>query len=133
MDTMPTGTQLEKSPPAVGHLQKGGRWSGLWGLLRVRWAEMGPAQRGWAGAVAVLLAGLLAGLTWYAMRPDWRTLFAGLDPDDARQMEQVLAQAQIPFEPSSDGSAILVPAAQLDKGRLAVAAKGGIKSGRMGF
>ncbi|MGB0066243.1 MAG: flagellar basal-body MS-ring/collar protein FliF, partial [Terracidiphilus sp.] len=31
------------------------------------------------------------------------------------------------------GSGILVPAAQIDKARLAVAAKGGIKSGRLGF
>ncbi len=130
---MATGTQLEKTPPAVGHLQKGGKWSGLWGLARVRWAEMAPAQRGWALASIVLLLALLGGLTWYGLRPDWRTLYAGLDPDDARQLEQVLAQAQIPFEPSSDGSGILVPAALLDKARLAAAAKGGIKSGRLGF
>ena len=44
-----------------------------------------------------------------------------------------LAQAQIPFEPSPDGAGILVPAAQLDKARLATAAKGGVKSGRLGF
>ena len=130
---MATGTQLEKTPPAVGHLQKGGKWSGLWGLAKVRWAEMAPAQRGWALASAVLLLAMLGGLTWYGLRPDWRTLYAGLDPDDARQLEQVLAQAQIPFEPSSDGSGILVPAALLDKARLAAAAKGGIKSGRLGF
>jgi flagellar M-ring protein FliF len=130
---MATGTQLEKTPPAVGQLQKGGKWSGLWGLARVRWAEMAPAQRSWALASAVLLLALLGGLTWYGLRPDWRTLYAGLDPDDARQLEQVLAQAQIPFEPSSDGSGILVPAALLDKARLAAAAKGGIKSGRLGF
>jgi flagellar M-ring protein FliF len=130
---MATGTQLEKTPPAVGQLQKGGKWSGLWGLARVRWAEMAPAQRGWALASAMLLLALLGGLTWYGLRPDWRTLYAGLDPDDARQLEQVLAQAQIPFEPSSDGSGILVPAALLDKARLAAAAKGGVKSGRLGF
>ncbi len=130
---MATGTQLEKTPPALGQLQKGGKWSGLWGLARVRWAEMAAAQRGWAVTAAVLLAALLGGLAWYGLRPDWRTLYAGLDPDDARQLEQILAQAQIPFEPSSDGSGILVPAAQLDKARLAAAAKGGLKSGRLGF
>jgi flagellar M-ring protein FliF len=130
---MATGTQLEKTPPALGHLQKGGKWSGLWGLVRVRWAEMAPGQRGWAMTAAVLLVALLGGLAWYGLRPDWRTLYAGLDPDDARQIEQVLAQAQIPFEPSNDGAGILVPAAQLDKARLAAAAKGGVKSGRLGF
>jgi len=127
------GTQLEKTPPALGQVQKGGRLSGLWGLMRVRWAQMPSSQRGWAIAAAVMLAALLGGLTWYGLRPDWRTLYAGLDPDDVRQMEQILAQAQIPFEPTSDGSGILVPAALLDKARLAVAAKGGVKSGRLGF
>ncbi len=130
---MATGTQLEKTPPAVGQLARGGKWSGLWGLLRVRWAGMAAAERGRLALAAALLVALLGGLAWYGMRPDWRTLYAGLEPDDARQMEQLLAQAQIPFEPSSDGSGILVPAAQIDKARLAVAAKGGIKSGRLGF
>ena len=130
---MATGTQLEKTPPALGQVQKGGRWSGLWGLAWVRWAQMAPAQRGWVMVAALMLGALLGGLAWYGLSPDWRTLYAGLEPDDARQMEQVLAQAQIPFEPSADGSGILVPAAQLDKARLAVAAKGGVKSGRLGF
>ena len=130
---MATGAQLEKTPPGLGQINRGGKWSGLWGLAQVRWAGMAPRQRGWAIAAALMLAGLLGGLTWYGLRPDWRTLYAGLDPDDARQMEQILAQAQISFEPASDGAGILVPAAQLDKARLAVASKGGVKSGRMGF
>ncbi len=130
---MATGTQLEKTPPVLGQVQKGGKWSGLWGLVQVRWTQMAPAQRGWVMLAALLLATLLGGLAWYGLRPDWRTLYAGLDPDDARQMEQTLAQAQIPFEPTPDGSGIQVPAAQLDKARLAAAAKGGVKSGRLGF
>ncbi len=130
---MATETQLEKTPPAVGQLQKGGKLAGLWGLVRVRWAGMSPAQRGWAAASVAIAAFLLGGLAWYGLRTDWRTLYAGLDADDARQMEQILSQAQIPFEPTKDGAGILVPAAQLDKARLTVASKGGFKSGRMGF
>ncbi|MDR3753316.1 MAG: flagellar basal-body MS-ring/collar protein FliF [Terracidiphilus sp.] len=130
---MATGTQLEKTPPPLGDVQKGGRWSGLWSLAWVRWAQMAPAQRGWAMVATMMLTALLGGLAWYGLRPDWRTLYAGLEPDDARQIEQILASAQIPFEPSPDGSGIMVPAAQLDKARLAAAAKGGVKSGRLGF
>ncbi len=98
---MATGTQLEKSPPAApGRVQAGGKWAGLWGLVRVRWAQMAAAQRGWVVVSVLLLLALVGGLAWYALRPDWRTLYVNLDPDDARQIGQILAQAQIPFEPS---------------------------------
>ncbi len=131
---MATGTQLEKSapaPPAPPGLTD--RLAGLWALGRVRWAEMQPVQRNWSVVAAALIVALIGGLVWYGMRPDWRTLYADLDPEDARQTSQVLTQAQIPFQPTPDGTGIQVPAAQLDKARLVTAAKGGVKSGRMGF
>jgi flagellar M-ring protein FliF len=80
-----------------------------------------------------MLAALVGGLFWYGLRTDWRTLYAGLDPDDARQVGLTLTQAQIPFDVADSGTTLRVPAAQLDKARLATAAKGAVKSGRMGF
>ncbi len=131
---MATQTQLEKSPPAApGQPQLSGRLAGLWGRARVGWAGMQPAQRRWAVAAAVLLAALAGGLLWYALRTEWRVLYANLDPEDARQVGQILAAAQIPYEPTADGAGIRVPAPQLDKARLAAAAKGSLKSGRLGF
>ena len=131
---MATGTQLEKTPPAIpGRVQAGGKLSGFLGLVQVRWAQMAAGQRGWVVTSLLMLIALIGGLTWYAMSPDWRTLYTNLDSDDARQIGMTLTQAQIPFEPSPDGAGILVPAAQLDKARLATAAKGGVKSGRLGF
>jgi flagellar M-ring protein FliF len=130
---MATGTQLEKSTPVrPGEPQLTDRLAGLWGRSRVRWAAMQPAQRGWAMVAALLLVGLIGGLAWYGLRTDWRVLYSGMEQEDIRQTGQVLAQAQIPFEPSPSGTDILVPAAQLDKARLVTAAKG-LKSGRMGF
>ncbi len=81
----------------------------------------------------VILVVCFGGLTWYASRPDWRTLYAGLDPDDARQMAQQLTTAAIPFDVSPDGTCLRVAAENLDKARLATTAKGGPRSGRMGF
>jgi len=131
---MATQTQLEKSTPAMpGQPQLVDRLAGLWGRGRVRWAGMQPAQRGWAMVTAGLLAALVGGLAWYGLRTDWRTLYADLDTEDARQIGQILTQAQIPYEPTVNGTGIEVPAAQLDKARLATAAKGGVKSGRLGF
>jgi flagellar M-ring protein FliF len=109
------------------------RIAGLWGLAKVRWAQMHPVQRGWAITGVLLLGAVAGGLLWYTLRTDWRTLYVNMDPDDARQAGQTLAQAQIPFEATADGAGIQVPASQLDKARLATAAKGGVKSGRLGF
>ncbi|MGA3371109.1 MAG: flagellar basal-body MS-ring/collar protein FliF [Terracidiphilus sp.] len=130
---MATGTQLEKSAPAMpGQPQLADRLAGLWGLGRVRWAQMPAAQRGWSLVAAGLLVALVGGLFWYGLRTDWRTLYSEMDPEDARQAGQILAQAQIPFEAAANGTGILVPAALLDKARLVTAAKG-LKSGRLGF
>jgi len=99
----------------------------------MRWAGLDQARRSWAMAAGGLIATLSLGLLWYALRTDWRTLYADLDPDDARTAGQALSQAQIPFEPSPDGAGILVPLSQLDKARLVTSAKGGLKTGRLGF
>jgi len=131
---MATGTQMEKSAPVPpGRPQITDRLSALGTMAVVQWAGMRPAQRFWAVVSGVLIGALACGLLWYGLRTDWRTLYAGLEPDDARQVGQVLTQAQIAFEPTADGTGIRVPAAQLDKARLATAAKGTIKSGRLGF
>ena len=82
-------------------------------------------------AAAILIS--LAGIIWYTARPEWRTLYAGLDPQDAREMGVMLTAAGIPFDVSPDGATLRVSADQLDKARLQTTAKGGPKSGRMGF
>jgi flagellar M-ring protein FliF len=131
---MATGLQMEKSaPPPSGSPQMIDRLAALGTMAQVRWAGMRPTQRGWAVVSGILIAALAGGLLWYGLRTDWRTLYAGLEPDDARQVGLVLTQAQITFEPTADGTGIRVPAAPLDKARLATAAKGTVKSGRLGF
>jgi flagellar M-ring protein FliF len=131
---MATGSQLEKSALARAvPLTIVDRLMGLLGQARVGWSGMAVSQRRWAVAAAVLLAAVAGVLLWDALRPDWRTLYAGMEPEDARQTGQTLALAQIPFETTPDGAGIRVPAAQLDKARLATASKGGVKSGRLGF
>lgn len=126
--------ELEKLAPAAS--QAGtvtGRLAAVWARARIYWVSMLPAQRGWSIAGALLLTAALAGVLWYGLRTDWRTLYAGLDPEDARQTGLILTQAQIPFDVAADGSTILVPGPFLDKARLATAAKGSVKSGRLGF
>jgi flagellar M-ring protein FliF len=131
---MAGGTQLQRTaPPVAPGAPLSGGLGVLWTRARVLWAGMQSRQRAWALVSGVLLVSLIGFLFWYAIRPDWRILYADLDPDDARQIGQDLAQAQIPFDVAASGGEIRVPAAQLDKARLATAAKGGVRSGRMGF
>ena len=104
-----------------------------WDKGAAHWAQLPPRQRSWAMIGLALLAVTVGGLIWYGARTDWRTLYAGLDPEDTRQMAQVLTQAQISYDLGANGTSILVPVGQLDKARLATAAKGGPRSGRMGF
>jgi len=126
------GAQLEKRGPAGDSAAVAAGIYALWGRLRVAWEAMQPKQRGGAVAIFAVLAGLLVALAWLGLRTDWRTLYSGLDPEDARAVGLTLTQAQIPFDVSENGMIVRVPAAQLDKARLATAAKG-VKSGRMGF
>jgi len=135
---MATATQLTKAPQtAPGQPQfldrTIDRLAGMWGRARVGWGHLAPRQRSGLSVAALLLTALTGGLLWLALRPDWRTLYAGMEPEDARQAGQILTQAQIPFDLTADGTTIRVSAAQLDKARLATAAKGGARSGRLGF
>jgi flagellar M-ring protein FliF len=131
---MATATQLEKTVPAMpGKVTLAGSLSALWTRVRVAWAAMLPRQRVWAVVTGLLVVGLAGLLLWYALRPDWRILYADLDPEDARQVGQELTAAQIPYDVAENGGAIRVAAASLDKARLATAAKGSVKSGRLGF
>ena len=138
---MATGTQLDMNSPP-GHNSPGdatgsAQWTERVGVLKtraqLRWAEMEPRQRFWAVAAVGLVAALAVFLAWYGLHTDWRVLYTGLDAEDSRQLEQTLAAAQIPFDVGGKDGSIRVPAVQLDKARLATAAKGGVKSGRMGF
>jgi flagellar M-ring protein FliF len=138
---MASGTQLEMNAPVTrdtvgspaGRPQWTERLSALRTRAQVRWAAMEPRQRLWAIAAAIMLVAVGGFLAWSGLHTDWRVLYASLDAEDARQVEQTLAAAQIPFDVTASGGTLRVPAPQLDKARLATAAKGGTKSGRMGF
>jgi flagellar M-ring protein FliF len=129
-DMSSADTQLEKSG-APGLLSTSGIVEQWWSIKK-SWASMSRRQRAWTLAAAGILASITAGVSWYGLRTDWRVVYAGLDPEDARQISLSLTQAQIPFEFADNGMSLRVPAAQLDKARMATAGKG-IRSGRMGF
>lgn len=122
--------KAEKPQTALTVQQRAGTFAAE---AAARFRNLDPGRRSRLLVAAAILMACFAGLLWYASRTDWRTLYAGLDADDARQLAQELTTAGIPFNVSPDGSSLRVPVQNLDKARLATTAKGGPKSGRMGF
>jgi len=105
----------------------------LWANAAAAVGRLDPRQRLWAALAAGLVLAAAAGLLWYAARPDWRVLYTNLDAQDAREIASSLTVAGLAFDVAADGKTIRVPVEGLNKARLATTAKGGPKSGRMGF
>jgi flagellar M-ring protein FliF len=122
--------------PASGLTQRASAMSAITAamsplLARLRGLEQ--QQKIWFGGAAGLAILCFLGILWFATRTNWKVLYAGLEPADAREISSELTAANIPFDVSTDGATLRVPASSLDKARLATIAKGGPRSGRMGF
>jgi flagellar M-ring protein FliF len=82
-------------------------------------------------------AAAVAGTIWVFVtlldKADYKTLYSGLSSSDAQSLSHRLSEKNIPYELASDGTSIRVPADQLDKARLDLAAEGMPQTGRMGF
>jgi flagellar M-ring protein FliF len=85
-----------------------------------------------AGGGVIVLATLFVFVKLLG-KPEMKPLYTGMNAGDAQTLAAKLALRKIPYEISSDGSAISVPAEQLDTARLQMAAEGKPRSGRMGF
>jgi flagellar M-ring protein FliF len=88
---------------------------------------------------ALLAASILAvGLTlWFFVhlfsQPDFKPLYSGLSSSDLQNLEKQLAEKNIQYEISSDGTTLKVPADKLDELRIEVSSKSSFSSGRLGF
>jgi flagellar M-ring protein FliF len=82
-------------------------------------------------------AAAVAGTIWVLVtlldKADYKTLYSGLSSGDAQSLSHRLSEKNIPYELASDGTSIRVPADQLDKTRLDLAAEGMPQTGRLGF
>ncbi len=117
----------------LGKGDQTGKLQAALGALRQRWSAMQHAQRRLFVLSVLGFAGLIAVASWWTSRTDWRTLFNGLEARDASQVQQQLSAAGITYQTTPDGTAVQVPAEDLDKARVAIAAKGMPQSGRLGF
>ena len=85
-----------------------------------------------AGSVAVVI-GLLYGFVTLMGSGEYQPLYSGLSMDEGTTLVQHLAVRGIPARLSSDGTSLSVPAGQMEKARLDLAADGLPRSAHMGF
>jgi|SRR5579871_380933 len=96
-------------------------------------ASLSLRQRITIGLVALAVIGGIVGLIQWRREADFRPLVTGLAPEDAAGVVQKLKEMGVEYRLPDGGSSVLVPSARLAELRLALAAAGLPKSGRIGF
>jgi flagellar M-ring protein FliF len=84
-------------------------------------------------AVAILAGIGIVSFTHWKHEADFRPLFTSMAPEDAAGVVQKLRETGVEYRLSENGSAVMVPPAKLAESRLALAAAGLPKTGRIGF
>jgi flagellar M-ring protein FliF len=82
-------------------------------------------------AVGVIVAGVL--FMGAESKPTYQPLFTNLQSSDAGTITQQLASQKVPYQLADGGSTILVPAADVDQERVALAQQGLPQAGNVGF
>lgn len=97
------------------------------------WAELGRAARTGFIVGALVIAGLVVALGYWAYRPDYQVLFADVAARDAAAMTAELDKMKTPYTLGDGGSTILVPRDLVYKTRLALMGKDVPLHGAVGF
>lgn len=95
--------------------------------------KLGPVRLGALGAVAVAMLIFFAYLTTRITTPPMALLYSDLDLKDSAAVVQKLEAQQIPFEIRAGGAQIFVPAGDVARLRMAMAAEGLPRGGSVGY
>src|SRR5580704_4954991 len=96
-------------------------------------AGLSLKQKGYIVLAALLTVGGIVGFTRWKHESDFRPLFTAMAPEDAAGVVQKLRETAVEYRLSENGSAVLVAPDKLAESRLALAAVGLPKTGRIGF
>jgi flagellar M-ring protein FliF len=94
--------------------------------------RLGPAKLAALGAVALVVFGLVAWVALHAGEP-MGLLYSGLDPAQAGQISQKLDEMKIASEARGDGTSLYVPASEVARARMQLAAAGLPRQGPAGY
>ena len=84
-----------------------------------------------AGECVVVLS--LFVFVFLISKSDYTPLYSGLQPEEAQSIARTLAASNVPYEISSDGTSLRVPASKLDSVRLDLPSQGLPQTGRLGL
>ncbi len=102
------------------------------GALKARLSTPGPVLYGVIAGTVGLLAVIVALVLW-AGEPDYQPLYRGLPENEAGQIMEALAKANVPHRVDRASGALLVPADKVHETRLKLAAQGLPRGATNGF
>lgn len=94
---------------------------------------LSPGKRMLIAGVALLSVAAFAILIMVANRTDYRPLFTNLTSEDAGEIVKKLKDAKTPYQITTDGKGVLVPAEKVHELRLSMASEGLPQGGGVGF
>lgn len=94
---------------------------------------LGPVRLAALGAVGIAVLGVIVFLAARAGQPSMALLYGELDQRDAAQIVASLERQRIPYRLGANGTQILVPADQVPRVRLSLAAEGLPAGGSVGY
>lgn len=97
------------------------------------WKQFGVNQKVSIVLAILVTLGLIGGVMYWSVQPDFRLLYSGLSLKDASAMREKIEEAKIPLEVRDSGSALYVPASDVYRARLLLAAEGLPKDTSSGF
>ncbi len=93
----------------------------IWSQIIEVGGEIPPVRRAAMAGVAVIVMGGILGIAYLAKKPDYVVLFAGLSMDDSTSITLRLSENQVPYKLAQEGTAVLVPSANVLHTRLDMA------------
>jgi flagellar M-ring protein FliF len=84
-------------------------------------------------AVGVVIVASIGTMIVWATKTRFEVLYTDLNRDDSKKVAQLLEEARIPYQTTSDGRTIMIPREQVNRFRLEIATLGVNFSGTVGY
>jgi len=106
---------------------------GIRGQFIGAWARLSAGHKLILIMLFLLCGATLAGVFYWAGKPEYQVLRSGLSAKDCAKLVESLKDEQIPVRVTDGGSALLVPGEKLHEARMVAAEKGVLGAGASGF